>query len=117
MSGIISGYADIGTYVPILGHVKNPDALLLALPVLGALGVVTVPGPGMALRHPSHCLAACGRPRPSDPGPKLPVADCRTRQAGLGSGGPGIMMAVARRRPRPGSQYTAAARRAASADC
>jgi hypothetical protein len=26
ISGPISGYTDIGTYVPISGHVKNPDA-------------------------------------------------------------------------------------------
>jgi hypothetical protein len=28
ISGTISGYTDIGTYVPISGHVKNPDVSL-----------------------------------------------------------------------------------------
>ncbi len=42
ISGPISGYTDIGTYIPILGHVKNPDARCRSATVTGT---------------PSHCQA------------------------------------------------------------
>jgi hypothetical protein len=79
----ISGYTDIGTYVPISGHVKNPDAADCRSPS-------RCHWPALSDRRPS-CgrlgvagglpLAACGRPNSGwQAGAAVRVTQARSRR-------------------------------------